>query len=71
MEPPREMYHTFSLVILIPPIYDHSQVRITHGSPAIDIEQTHVLQCNSVEPGTIKRKQAAQAARDAILVVEE
>ena len=35
----------FSLVILIPPIYDHCQVRVTH-----DLIY-HVLQCNSVEPG--------------------
>lgn len=34
--------------IFIPPIYDHSQIRITH-----DLIH-HVLQCNSVESGAKK-----------------
>lgn len=46
-EPPRERPN-LSPFIFIPPIYDHSQIRITH-----DLIH-HVLQCNSVESGTKK-----------------
>lgn len=39
---------SFPSFIFIPPIYDHSQIRITH-----DLIH-HVLQCNSVESGAKK-----------------
>ena len=45
--------YILSPLMMIPPVYMiPRQVRITHGSPAIDNKQIHVLQCNSVEPVT-------------------